>query len=95
MEIEHVPVMLEEVVEGLNLKSTGIYVDATLGLGGHTKSIIERAAGCILIGIDRDERAIELASERLKDHKNTYFVCLASLFPRLCRWPWQYRFLVF
>jgi 16S rRNA (cytosine1402-N4)-methyltransferase len=74
MEIEHVPVMLEEVVEGLNLKSTGIYVDATVGLGGHAKSIIERAARCILIGIDRDERAIELASERLKDHKNIYFV---------------------
>jgi 16S rRNA (cytosine1402-N4)-methyltransferase len=74
MEIAHVPVMLEEVVEGLNLKSTGIYVDATLGLGGHSKSILEHAPGCILIGIDRDERAIELASERLKDHKNTFFV---------------------
>ena len=74
MEITHVPVMREEVLEALELKDSGIYVDATLGLGGHAVGILQRAEGCTLIGIDRDESAIRIARERLKGHQKVYFV---------------------
>ena len=74
MEIIHVPVMREEVLEALELKSSGIYVDATLGLGGHSEGILQRAAGCTLIGIDRDEKAIGIAAERLKGFQNVHLI---------------------
>ncbi len=61
-------------MEALNLKDTGIYVDATLGLGGHAEGIKQRAEGCTLIGIDRDEAAIESARDRLKDFKNIHLI---------------------
>ena len=72
MKIVHLPVMREEVLEGLNLKESGIYIDATLGMGGHAEGILQRAPGCTLIAIDRDEKAIEIAGERLKNYKNVY-----------------------
>ncbi|OQB15691.1 MAG: Ribosomal RNA small subunit methyltransferase H [Firmicutes bacterium ADurb.Bin193] len=62
-EFSHTPVMPHEVISGLNIKEGGIYVDGTLGGGGHS-SLIERAGG-IVIGIDRDKTAIEAASKRL------------------------------
>ena len=74
MDIVHIPVMREEVLEALELKSTGIYVDATLGLGGHSEGILQRAAGCTLIGIDRDEKAIGIAAERLKGYQNVHLI---------------------
>ncbi|MDO8281917.1 MAG: 16S rRNA (cytosine(1402)-N(4))-methyltransferase RsmH [Thermodesulfovibrionia bacterium] len=73
MAITHVPVMPGEVLEGLNIKDSGIYVDATLGLGGHAELILQKAKVGALIGIDRDEAAIESARERLKDFSNIYF----------------------
>ena len=42
MAFSHIPVLLNEVLEGLNIKSNGIYVDATFGRGGHSKKILER-----------------------------------------------------
>ena len=74
MEIIHIPVMREEVLEALQIKSSGIYVDATLGLGGHSEGILQRAEGCTLIGIDRDEKAIGIASERLKGYQNVHLM---------------------
>ena len=74
MEIIHVPVMREEVLEALELKSSGTYVDATLGLGGHAEGILQRTEGCTLIGIDRDENAIEIARERLKGYQNVHLM---------------------
>ena len=74
MEIIHVPVMRDEVLDALELKDSGIYVDATLGLGGHAVGILQRAEGCTLIGIDRDESAIRIAKERLKGYQKVYFV---------------------
>lgn len=73
MAITHVPVMPGEVLEALNLKETGIYVDATVGLGGHAELILNNAKVGALIGIDRDEAAIESAKERLKGFRNVYF----------------------
>lgn len=60
----HEPVMLEEVVQSLRCRSGGIYVDGTLGGGGHARAILERSApDGLLVGIDRDDDAI-LASEK-------------------------------
>ncbi|MBI4826818.1 MAG: 16S rRNA (cytosine(1402)-N(4))-methyltransferase RsmH [Nitrospirae bacterium] len=73
MAITHVPVMPGEVLEALNIKDSGIYVDATVGLGGHAELILNNAKVGALIGIDRDEAAIESARERLKDFTNVYF----------------------
>ena len=73
MNIEHVPVLLREVVEMIRPKRDGIYVDATIGLGGHAEAILQSAGGCTLIGIDRDDMAIEAAKSRLKEYRNTCF----------------------
>ena len=62
----HVSVLLEECIENLNIKPDGIYVDGTLGLGGHSYEIASRLKNGRLIGIDRDETAIERAGNRLK-----------------------------
>lgn len=64
----HVPVMLREVVEMLSLREGGIYVDATVGTGGHAEGILKSLRRCTLIGIDRDEEAIKITRERLKDY---------------------------
>ena len=66
---EHVPVLLEECIEMLNIRPDGIYLDGTLGLGGHSAAIAARLAGGRLIGIDRDETALQRAGERLKPWK--------------------------
>ena len=63
---QHEPVMLPEIVEALAVRPGGRYVDATLGLGGHSSAIIEAAQpGGRLLGIDRDPEAVRIAGERL------------------------------
>ncbi len=59
--------MPAEVLEALRIKDSGVYVDATVGLGGHAEGILQRAEECILIGIDRDDKALEISGERLKE----------------------------
>lgn len=68
MEFKHRSVLLEETVNGLNIRPDGIYVDGTLGGGGHAYEICRRLGdkGSI-VGIDQDEAAIEAAGIRLKD----------------------------
>lgn len=67
MSIVHVPVMLKEVIEAMKIKKSGVYVDGTVGLGGHAEGILRSiAGGCTLIGIDRDSEALEMAKKRLK-----------------------------
>ena len=62
MEFAHYSVMLDECIEGLNIRPQGVYVDGTLGLGGHSAQIASRLeAGGRLISIDRDETALERA----------------------------------
>lgn len=64
----HIPVLLKEAIDGLDLKSGDIFVDATLGGGGHTKEVCRRFEGNIkVIGIDQDSLAIEMAKENLKE----------------------------
>lgn len=67
MEFNHVSVLLEECIEGLNIKEDGIYVDGTLGGAGHSKQIVKRLTTGKLIGIDQDTNALEKAKEVLKD----------------------------
>lgn len=69
MEFNHKSVLLDETVDSLNVKSGGIYVDGTLGGGGHSYQILKRMNGKgRLIGIDQDEDAICAATERLREY---------------------------
>ena len=61
----HVSVLLDECIEGLNIKPDGIYVDGTLGGAGHSSQIAARLTTGRLIGIDRDPKALKVAGERL------------------------------
>lgn len=70
MAFEHKSVLLEETIENLNIKPDGIYVDGTLGGGGHSYEIASQLTGGRLIGIDQDEAAINAAGERLKEFKD-------------------------
>ena len=65
MTFEHKSVLLEETIENLNIRQNGIYVDGTLGGGGHSFEIASKLENGRLIGIDQDEAAITAASERL------------------------------
>ena len=66
----HISVLLNECIENLNIKPDGIYVDGTLGLGGHSYQIASRLTTGRLICIDRDETAIERAGKRLEPFKD-------------------------
>ncbi len=67
MAFVHKSVLLEETIENLNIKPEGIYVDGTLGGGGHSYEIAKRLTTGRLIGIDQDEAAIKAAGERLAE----------------------------
>lgn len=71
MSFSHKSVLLEETIEGLDIKPDGIYVDGTLGGGGHSYEIAKKLSKKgHLYGIDQDEAAIEAAGERLKEYKD-------------------------
>lgn len=75
MEFKHIPVMLDECIENLNIKPNGIYVDGTLGGAGHSKVIASKLSKeGLLIGIDRDEEALKAAQETLADYKNVKYI---------------------
>ena len=61
----HLPVLLDEVLAGLDIKPDGLYIDGTCGGGGHSDQIAKRLSGGTLVGIDRDPDAVRAASERL------------------------------
>ncbi len=61
----HVPVMLNEALEALNVSAGGLFVDATLGMGGHTEAILQASPNNRVIGLDRDGEALEIAKSRL------------------------------
>ncbi len=75
MEFKHKSVLLQECIDGLSIKPDGIYVDGTMGGAGHSKEIAKKISKKgLLIGIDRDEEAICVAKERLKDFPNVKFI---------------------
>lgn len=75
MDFKHVSVLLDECIEGLNIKKNGIYVDGTMGGAGHSSEIVKRLSnnGC-LIGIDQDTNALKASSERLSAYDNVKYV---------------------
>ena len=64
--------MLNECIEGLNIKENGIYFDGTLGGGGHSSEILKRLKNGLLIATDKDDDALQFASERLKKISNNF-----------------------
>ena len=69
-EFHHISVLLDECIEGLNVKPDGIYVDGTLGGAGHSSEVAKRLTTGRLIGIDRDPVALKAAGERLAPYKD-------------------------
>ena len=67
MEYTHRPVLLDECIEGLNIRPDGIYLDGTLGRAGHSREIAKRLTSGRLICVDRDDAALEAAQTRLAD----------------------------
>ena len=75
MKFEHKPVLLQECIEGLQIKPDGIYVDGTMGGAGHSIEIVKRLSNeGKLIGIDRDEEALKASKERLAEYKNVTYI---------------------
>lgn len=71
----HIPVLLNECIEGLKIKPDGIYVDGTLGGAGHSKEILKKLSKKgKLIGIDRDTTALKAAKENLKEFQNVIYI---------------------
>lgn len=68
MDFKHISVLLNEVLDGLNIKENGIYVDGTLGGAGHSSEIVKRLTTGKLIGIDQDLNALNKASEVLREY---------------------------
>ena len=78
----HTPVMLQEVLEWLRIRPDGIYVDATLGAGGHSEAVAERLVLGRLISLDRDEQALRIAQQRLTRF-GSRVSCVLSPFSRI------------
>lgn len=74
MEYSHKSVLLEEIIEYLNIRPEGVYVDGTLGGGGHSEEILKRLTTGKLIAIDRDLDAIKASKDRLKNYKNVEYI---------------------
>src|SRR5438045_9800782 len=63
--LSHRPVLLRETIELLAAERGGLFVDCTVGLGGHSEAILQASTDAQVLGIDRDEEALELATQRL------------------------------
>ena len=70
LKMKHKSVLLKESIDLLNVKEKGIYVDATLGYGGHSLEILKRNKEGFLFAFDQDSEAIEYSKERLKEYHN-------------------------
>jgi len=69
---KHIPVLLHETIEGLNIKPDGIYVDLTLGRGGHSREVLKRLKTGRLISFDKDETAIEESKQNLAEFSEKF-----------------------
>lgn len=65
MEFSHTPVLLDEVLENLEIKPNGVYVDCTLGGAGHSSKILEKLETGLLVGFDKDQEAIDASTKKL------------------------------
>ncbi len=73
LKFEHIPVMLNECIEGLSIKPSGTYVDGTLGGGGHSSHILKRLSDGKLIGIDKDDYALSYCKSKFSGQGNVIF----------------------
>ena len=79
MEFKHVPIMLDQVLENLDIKADGVYVDGTLGGAGHSHEIIKKlSSGGRLVGIDQDDDAIRSAGARLQKYMDRVDIVKAN-----------------
>lgn len=78
MEFKHIPVMLNEVLDGLNIKEDGIYVDCTVGGGGHSLEIAKRLSTGHLYAFDRDENAIKKSTKTLENYSDVVTLIKAN-----------------
>ena len=74
MEFSHIPVLLNETIEGLNIKENGIYADGTAGGGGHSGEILKRLTTGKLISIDQDPDAISTLTQKFKNNDNSIII---------------------
>lgn len=74
----HYSVLLNEAIEGLNIKKEGIYIDCTLGYGGHSEEILKKIDNGLLIGIDQDEEAIKYSKERLSKVSDNFKIIYSN-----------------
>ena len=73
-EFKHIPIMLNEVIEGLDIKPNGVYADLTLGGAGHSIEILKRLTSGHLFGVDKDSDALMAAKKRLQEFENCTFI---------------------
>lgn len=74
MEFKHKPVLLQEVIDGLDIKQDGVYVDCTMGGGGHSSVIASKLKNGKLFGFDRDIDAVGVCKEKFKENKNVQVI---------------------
>lgn len=74
MNFSHEPVLFEEVIDGLDIKEDGVYVDGTLGGAGHSSEILKHIPKGLLIGIDQDEDALKASKKRLEQIRNNFIL---------------------
>ena len=74
MEFSHIPVLLNEAVEGLNIRPNGVYLDGTAGGGGHSSEILKRLDNGILVSMDQDPDAIAVLTKRFSSNRNSVIV---------------------
>ncbi len=78
MEFKHKSVMLDECIDQLNIKKDGVYLDLTVGGAGHSSEILKRLENGLLIGIDRDDDALNTSLERLKQISPNFILAKAN-----------------
>ena len=71
---KHISVLLKETIDSLNIKENGIYIDATIGFGGHSSQILKRIPNGQLIGFDKDTNAVTYSRERLKSINDNFII---------------------
>lgn len=80
MEFKHVSVLLNEVIEGLDIKENGTYVDGTLGGAGHSTEIIKKLTSGMLIGIDQDQEALKYSKKKLLEYSSNFLLVNSNFF---------------
>ncbi|MEZ4395281.1 MAG: 16S rRNA (cytosine(1402)-N(4))-methyltransferase [Candidatus Krumholzibacteriia bacterium] len=88
--MSHEPVLLDASVDLLRRGGPGLFVDATLGAGGHAEALLRALPEATLLGVDRDASALALASERLSPFGDRVFFCTSTSAdcPTRCRRSW-------